>query len=47
MGKTPGEEALRVVFREFKEAGNAKVLKICARPLVGMLSTEKFSVDVP
>jgi hypothetical protein len=33
-GRTPGEEAIRVVFRDFKEAANAKISKICARPLV-------------
>ena len=32
--KTPSEEALRVVFRNFAEAANAKIARIYARPLV-------------
>ena len=32
--KTPADEALRVVFREFKEAANQKLARLCARPLV-------------
>ncbi|WWC85329.1 uncharacterized protein L201_000192 [Kwoniella dendrophila CBS 6074] len=32
-GKTPGEEALKVVFIDFREAANQKVARICARPL--------------
>lgn len=33
-GKTPGEEALRVVFKEFKGVADAKIARICGRPLV-------------
>ncbi|ODN73526.1 hypothetical protein L202_08027 [Cryptococcus amylolentus CBS 6039] len=32
-GRTPGEEALRVVFVEFREAAGNKVQRVCARPL--------------
>lgn len=35
---TPAEEALRVVFKEFREVASSKVHKICARPLVRNLS---------
>jgi hypothetical protein len=34
VGKTPGEEALRAVFKDFQESANAKIARICARPLV-------------
>ncbi|WVR05048.1 hypothetical protein IAU60_002060 [Kwoniella sp. DSM 27419] len=33
LGRTPGEEALKLVFGEFREAANQKVGRICARPL--------------
>lgn len=33
MGKSPADEAVRVVFREFREAANHKITRICARPL--------------
>ncbi|WRT66978.1 uncharacterized protein IL334_003943 [Kwoniella shivajii] len=41
-GKTPGEEALRVVFRDFKESANQKVGRICARPLNTQPSLSSF-----
>ena len=31
--RTPADEALRAVFRDFKQAADAKVSRICARPL--------------
>lgn len=34
---TPAEEALRIVFKEFREVAGSKVHKICARPLVRYL----------
>ncbi|WWC69609.1 uncharacterized protein I206_103552 [Kwoniella pini CBS 10737] len=42
LGKTPGEEALRVVFRDFREAANQKVSRICARPLNSQPSLPSF-----
>ncbi|WWD15776.1 hypothetical protein CI109_100199 [Kwoniella shandongensis] len=33
IGKTPGEEALRVVFRDFRESANQKISRLWARPL--------------
>ncbi|WWC61281.1 uncharacterized protein I303_103862 [Kwoniella dejecticola CBS 10117] len=41
-GKTPGEEALRVVFRDFREAANQKLSRICARPLNSQPSLPSF-----
>ncbi|WWD01575.1 hypothetical protein V866_008520 [Kwoniella sp. B9012] len=41
-GKTPGEEALKVVFRGFREAANQKVSRICARPLNTQPSLPSF-----
>ncbi|WVF72479.1 hypothetical protein IAT40_007294 [Kwoniella sp. CBS 6097] len=48
LGKTPGEEALRVVFKDFKESANQKVGRICSRPLNTQPSLQSFldsSVD--
>ncbi|WVQ77970.1 hypothetical protein IAT38_000051 [Cryptococcus sp. DSM 104549] len=42
MGRTPAEEALRVVFREFREAANGKVARICGRPLNAHPSLPSF-----
>lgn len=36
-GRTPVEEALRVVFKRFKDAADLKVTRICGRPLVSIL----------
>jgi hypothetical protein len=36
MGRTPGEEATRAVFKEFEEAANGKISRICAKPLVSV-----------
>jgi hypothetical protein len=36
--RTAGEEALRVVWREFREAADGKVARVCGRPLVGARS---------
>jgi len=36
-GKTPAEEALRVVFQEFREAAERKIKKLLAKPLVGVV----------
>jgi hypothetical protein len=33
IGKSPADEALRVIFKEFREAANQKVTRLCARPL--------------
>ncbi len=33
-GGTPIEEALRVVFKRFKDAADSKLSRICSRPLV-------------
>ncbi|WVW83281.1 hypothetical protein I302_105300 [Kwoniella bestiolae CBS 10118] len=41
-GKTPGEEALKVVFRDLREAANQKVGRICARPLNTQPSLPSF-----
>lgn len=32
--RTAGEEALRVVWREFREVADGKVARVCGRPLV-------------
>lgn len=37
-GRTPIEEALRVVFKRFKDAADLKVTRICGRPLVSIFS---------
>lgn len=41
--KTPAEEGLRVVFRQFSEAANQKIARICARPLVCIHHPELFA----
>lgn len=33
VGTTPSDEALRVIFRTFRDAANMKVTRICGRPL--------------
>jgi hypothetical protein len=33
MGHTPSDEALRVIFRTFREAADMKITRICGRPL--------------
>ncbi|ORY25725.1 putative cell polarity protein [Naematelia encephala] len=33
LDRTPGEEALRIVYRNFADAANMKISRICARPL--------------
>jgi hypothetical protein len=35
-GKTPAEEALRVVFQEFRESAERKIKKLLAKPLVSV-----------
>ena len=37
-GLTPADEAVWIFFRELKEAGDQKIARICARPLVGRLN---------
>lgn len=41
--RTAGEEALRVVWREFKDAADSKIARICGRPLVSALSGRSSS----
>ncbi|KAK8869950.1 hypothetical protein IAR55_000519 [Kwoniella newhampshirensis] len=41
-GRTPGEEALRLVFSDFREAANQKIGRICARPLNSQPSLPSF-----
>ncbi|WVO12730.1 hypothetical protein L204_100338 [Cryptococcus depauperatus] len=41
-GRTPGEKALRAVFKEFREAAGGKVQRICARPLNSHPSLPSF-----
>jgi hypothetical protein len=41
-GKTPSEEALRVVFQDFRKTANLKVSRICARPLTSHPSLPAF-----
>lgn len=36
LGNTPGEEALRMVFKDFRQSADGKVARICGRPLVSI-----------
>jgi len=37
--RTAGEEALRVVWREFREVADGKIARVCGRPLVSVSMT--------
>jgi hypothetical protein len=39
LGRTPGEEALRVVFTDFKESANKLISTICSKALVSLRGT--------
>ncbi|KAK4689950.1 hypothetical protein P7C73_g153, partial [Tremellales sp. Uapishka_1] len=39
LGRSPAEEALRVVFRDFQESADRKISRILARPLIPPLTT--------
>lgn len=48
--RTAGEEALRVVWRDLREAADSKVTRICARPLVSadtITEADFFRIHIP
>lgn len=42
LGKTPGEEALRMIFKDFKASADAKIQRVCGRPLVSCPYKNRF-----
>jgi hypothetical protein len=46
LGAAPGEEALKAVFKDFKEAANEKLSRICARPLVSFSTHCLYDVNL-
>ena len=43
LGNTPGEEALRMVFKDFRTSADGKIARICGRPLVSVSHSESAS----